>query len=114
MKPVKPGLLDKHPANVIFKPMPIYEYICQKCGADIEVIQKFSDPPLKRHDGCGGKLEKQLSRSAFHLKGSGWYADGYSAKKSTKSAPDKAKTTTTEKKPSKKDDKKSKPKPSKA
>jgi putative FmdB family regulatory protein len=58
--------------------VPIYEYICQSCGEEIEVIQKVSDHPLRKHQGCGGKLEKKLSLSAFHLKGSGWYTDGYS------------------------------------
>jgi putative FmdB family regulatory protein len=69
--------------------MPIYEYICKKCGADIEVIQKFSDPPLKKHDDCGGKLTKKLSLSAFHLKGGGWYADGYGQKKAEKQKTEK-------------------------
>ena len=58
--------------------MPIYEYVCQSCGEEIEVIQKVSDPPLKKHAGCGGRLKKKLSLAAFHLKGGGWYADGYS------------------------------------
>ena len=62
--------------------MPIYEYACGKCGAHVEVMQKVSDPPLKRHGGgCGGKLEKQLSRTSFQLKGSGWYVNYYAGKK---------------------------------
>ena len=57
--------------------MPIHEYRCQACGDEFEVIQKVSDPPLRKCEKCGGSLEKLLSRSAFVLKGSGWYADGY-------------------------------------
>jgi len=57
--------------------MPLYEYQCSKCGNVFEVIQKYSDTPLKKHPGCGGKVEKLISASAFQLKGSGWYATDY-------------------------------------
>jgi putative FmdB family regulatory protein len=57
--------------------MPLYEYRCHSCGKTFEVIQKFSDEPLRTHEGCGGELEKLISRSAFQLKGSGWYATDY-------------------------------------
>jgi putative FmdB family regulatory protein len=60
--------------------MPIYEYLCEKCGTHIEVIQKISDPPLKRCAKCRGKLEKTVSRTSFQLKGSGWYVTDYSRK----------------------------------
>ena len=77
--------------------MPIYEYSCKKCGAHMEVMQKVSDKPLARHAKCGGKLEKEWSRTGFQFKGSGWYVTDYAGKKSdakdggeskeTKSAP---------------------------
>ncbi len=60
--------------------MPIYEYLCQKCGSHIEVIQKISDAPLKRCSKCRGKLGKTVSRTSFQLKGSGWYATDYPSK----------------------------------
>ena len=60
--------------------MPIYQYVCEKCGAHIEVIQKVTDPPLKRCTKCRGKLTKSISRTSFQLKGSGWYATDYSGK----------------------------------
>lgn len=62
---------------LLTRDMPIYEYSCSKCGETIERIQKFSDPPLKKHPGCGGKLTKLISQSAFQLKGSGWYVTDY-------------------------------------
>ena len=65
--------------------MPIYEYICEKCGSHLEVMQKVSDAPLKRCDKCRGKLEKIFSRTSFQLKGSGWYMTDYSGKSSAKS-----------------------------
>ncbi len=58
--------------------MPIYEYICEDCGEEVEAIQKFSDSPLEDCPKCNKpSLKKKTSMSAFHLKGEGWYADGY-------------------------------------
>ena len=57
--------------------MPIYEYRCEKCGKVFEVLQKFSDAPVKIHEACGGEVEKLISHSAFQLKGSGWYQTDY-------------------------------------
>jgi putative FmdB family regulatory protein len=60
--------------------MPIYEYSCKKCGETIEVIQKFSDPVLKKHKGCGGALTKLISAAGFQFKGTGWYVTDYARK----------------------------------
>lgn len=57
--------------------MPIYEYRCEKCGKVFEVLQRFSDDPVKIHEACGGEVEKLISHSAFKLKGSGWYQTDY-------------------------------------
>ncbi|HEX7966345.1 MAG TPA: zinc ribbon domain-containing protein [Gammaproteobacteria bacterium] len=54
--------------------MPIYEYQCQACGHQLEVLQKVSDAPLKKCPECGkSKLQKLLSAPSFRLKGGGWY-----------------------------------------
>ena len=53
--------------------MPTYDYRCEKCGESLEVYQSFSDPPLTKHKGCGGKLVKVLSAAGIVLKGSGFY-----------------------------------------
>lgn len=66
--------------------MPLYEYHCSKCDKIIEVMRKFSDPPLTEHEGCGGTLERLLSAPAFQLKGTGWYLTDY-GKGGTKPAP---------------------------
>ncbi len=63
--------------------MPLYEYRCQSCGKTIEVMQKFSDAPLKIHENCGGALEKVLSAPAIQFKGSGWYVTDYARGKSS-------------------------------
>jgi putative FmdB family regulatory protein len=57
--------------------MPLYEYECAKCGERFEEIQKFSDPPVKKHPGCGGKVRKLLSAPAIQFKGTGWYITDY-------------------------------------
>jgi putative FmdB family regulatory protein len=57
--------------------MPLYEYRCSKCDKKIEVIRKFSDPPLTEHEDCGGTLDQLLSAPAFQLKGTGWYVTDY-------------------------------------
>jgi putative FmdB family regulatory protein len=57
--------------------MPIYEYVCQKCGHHLEIIQKMSDKPLSRCPECRGRLEKVISQTSFQLKGSGWYVSDY-------------------------------------
>ena len=62
--------------------MPIYEYACKSCGANMEIRQKFSDDPLTDCPECGAPtLERLVSASSFSLKGSGWYADGYGGPK---------------------------------
>ena len=57
--------------------MPLYEYHCQRCGSNFEVIQKFSDEPMVLHEGCGGPVERLLSPPALQFKGSGWYVTDY-------------------------------------
>jgi putative FmdB family regulatory protein len=39
--------------------MPLYEYQCEKCGHQFELIRKFSDPPLEVCPKCGGKVRKK-------------------------------------------------------
>jgi len=54
--------------------MPFYEYECGKCRYYVEVLQKISDPPLKKCPSCGkSALRKLVSAPVFRLKGSGWY-----------------------------------------
>jgi putative FmdB family regulatory protein len=58
--------------------MPIYEYRCGKCGKEHEVLQKASEPPLRKCPACGKPaLQKLLSAAGFQLKGSGWYATDF-------------------------------------
>jgi len=54
--------------------MPIYEYRCSSCGAQKDVMQKFSDAPLTACPECGKEtFVKQISAAGFQLKGNGYY-----------------------------------------
>ncbi|MDD5169850.1 MAG: zinc ribbon domain-containing protein [Syntrophales bacterium] len=61
--------------------MPIYEYKCRKCGKEFELFQRMTDPVAKACKFCKGPVEKLMSLSTFHLKGSGWYVTDYGGKK---------------------------------
>ncbi len=65
--------------------MPLYEYLCKKCGHRFEKILKFSDKPIKKCPECGGAVEQLISASTVQFKGAGWYVTDY-AKKGTSSA----------------------------
>ena len=65
--------------------MPFYEYQCQACGAQVEVMQKISDAPLKKCPECGkSRLVKLVSAPVFRLKGGGWYETDFKSDKENK------------------------------
>ncbi|MCW8930510.1 MAG: zinc ribbon domain-containing protein [Gammaproteobacteria bacterium] len=65
--------------------MPIYEYLCNGCGHEMELIQKMSDDPMKDCPVCKeSKLKKLISSTGFRLKGSGWYETDFKNSKSSK------------------------------
>ncbi|MCE9579225.1 MAG: zinc ribbon domain-containing protein [Deltaproteobacteria bacterium] len=61
--------------------MPVYEYRCTTCEREFEYQQRMSDPPRDVCENCGGPLERIISRTAFQLKGGGWYKDLYASTK---------------------------------
>ena len=75
--------------------MPIYEYNCEKCGNEFEESfpmderAKPTKTPCEKDVGmdesvvCGGKVYLKMSLGSFHLKGGGWYKDGYGKKVSS-------------------------------
>ena len=73
------------PAFRIIRDMPFYEYQCSACGAQVEVLQKITDAPLKKCAGCGrSKLAKLVSAPVFRLKGGGWYETDFKTDKDAK------------------------------
>jgi putative FmdB family regulatory protein len=59
--------------------MPIYEYLCQKCGT-FEISQRITEDPLGKCPRCRGKVKKLISNTSFQLKGTGWYVTDYARK----------------------------------
>jgi len=59
--------------------VPIYEYECASCHERFELIQKFSDKPIKKCPQCGGTVHKVLSAPALLFKGTGWYVTDYAS-----------------------------------
>jgi len=75
--------------------MPTYEYICEKCGHEFEIVQSISAKPLKTctEESCGkkkwgrGKVKKKIGAGAGLLfKGSGFYITDYRSKNYTDTA----------------------------
>jgi putative FmdB family regulatory protein len=83
--------------------MPTYEYACEKCGHEFEVLQSMSAKPLRicPEDLCGrkkwgrGKVKRKISTGGGLLfKGSGFYitdyrSEGYKQSAKKDSAPAK-------------------------
>ena len=69
------------PKAIPFAAMPIYEYVCGKCGQKTEVIQRVGEAPLRVCPHCGGRLKKAISAPAIQFKGSGWYVTDYARAK---------------------------------
>jgi putative FmdB family regulatory protein len=84
--------------------MPIYEFVCEKCGRIVERLQKLTDPPPDACPECGGKMAKIMSRNSFQLKGGGWYRDLYSSPSSSSAKPAADEKPATEKTPDTKKD----------
>jgi putative FmdB family regulatory protein len=58
--------------------VPLYEYECRACGDVHELMQKISDPAPETCPACGkGPVVKLISKSAFVLKGGGWYVTDF-------------------------------------
>jgi putative FmdB family regulatory protein len=65
--------------------MPFYEYQCRACGAEVEVLQKITEAPLKKCPECGkNQLAKLVSAPVFRLKGGGWYETDFKTDKDNK------------------------------
>lgn len=62
--------------------MPIYEYRCEACGHEMEVLQKMSDAPVTACPSCEkSAMKKLISAAGFRLKGGGWYETDFKGEK---------------------------------
>jgi putative FmdB family regulatory protein len=63
--------------------MPIYEYKCDVCDEITEEFDKITSTTKTIECSlCGQIATRIMSLGSFHLKGGGWYKDGYGDKKS--------------------------------
>jgi putative FmdB family regulatory protein len=53
--------------------VPTYQYACVDCDEQLEVVQKFTDEPLRECPACAGRLRKVFSAVGVVFKGSGFY-----------------------------------------
>lgn len=59
--------------------MPTYDYKCPTCGVVKEIKVDLNEKTILLH--CGyEKMEKQISKSGIHFKGSGFYETDYKQK----------------------------------
>ena len=65
--------------------MPTYDYVCQKCGNEMEVVQSMNDPRLKKCPKCKKLSLKRLMGGGAGLifKGTGFYITDYKKKTGT-------------------------------
>ena len=59
--------------------MPLYEYRCERCSNEFEVLVRRSDTAICCPSCGSNEASKKVSRSSFHLKGTGWYASEYAS-----------------------------------
>jgi len=65
--------------------MPIYDYECKDCGAEVsDVFQRVTDPELKRCDACGKDSLYRVVTGGLHSFMAGSNTIGSLAEKNTK------------------------------
>ena len=68
--------------------MPTYEYVCTKCGHEMEAFQSMKDEPLKLCPACKRRaLKRKVGGGAgLIFKGTGFYITDYKKKTGEKPA----------------------------
>ena len=62
--------------------MPLYSYYCEKCNEVYENLRSIKQRDIKLTCPlCNKDCERILDLSDFHLKGGGWFKDGYGNQK---------------------------------
>lgn len=82
--------------------MPTYEYKCNDCGVELDIVQSITEDPITVCPKCQGDLKKLFSSgTGFIFKGSGFYITDYRSeeyKKREKAEKGEPKVETKEKK----------------
>jgi putative FmdB family regulatory protein len=54
-------------------PLPTYEYRCESCDQNFDLVQSFHDDPLTACPTCGSPVRKVFGNVGIVFKGSGFY-----------------------------------------
>ncbi|MGH9079964.1 MAG: FmdB family zinc ribbon protein [Acidimicrobiales bacterium] len=65
--------------------MPTYEYHCDSCDRNFDVVQSFHDDPLEACPTCGSPVRKVFGSVGIVFKGSGFYKNDSRAAATAKS-----------------------------
>jgi putative FmdB family regulatory protein len=84
--------------------MPIYEYR-RPDGTTFEIVQSFSDEPLKKDPETGVPVERVLHAPAVHFKGKGFYNTDYGTRRRQRETAESAEKSSSEKSSSEKSSK---------
>lgn len=57
--------------------MPFYEYKCDRCGHQFEVMQRITAEPIADCERCHAPVRRVIFPSAIVYKGSGFYSTEY-------------------------------------
>lgn len=57
--------------------MPFYEYKCDRCGHQFEVMQRINAEPIADCERCHAPVRRVIFPSAIVYKGSGFYSTEY-------------------------------------
>jgi putative FmdB family regulatory protein len=52
--------------------VPFYDYVCETCGHEMEVMHSVHGHGPATCPKCGGPMKKAITAPAVHFKGSGW------------------------------------------
>jgi putative FmdB family regulatory protein len=75
--------------------VPTYEYHCDNCAKNFDVVQSFTDDPLTECPTCGSPVRKVFGSVGIVFKGSGFYkTDSRSSTNGGSRAPSEAAATT--------------------
>ncbi|MFG2078629.1 FmdB family zinc ribbon protein [Nonomuraea maritima] len=94
--------------------MPTYQYACNDCGEQLEVVQKFTDDALTVCPKCEGNLRKVFSAVGIVFKGSGFYKTDNRSSSSSSSKPSSSSSSSSKSSESKSDSATSSPAPAPA
>ena len=73
--------------------MPTYEYRCDNCAKNFDVVQSFHDDPLTECPTCGSPVRKVFGSVGIVFKGSGFYkTDSRSGSSAPRTVPERVRS----------------------